>query len=60
MNVGLTRPRSSLIVVGNSKALKTNPDWRALVNHSAEKDACIVLPFYLFPFLFSFCVKVVK
>eukprot|EP00026_Physarum_polycephalum_P000365 Phypoly_transcript_00365.p1 GENE.Phypoly_transcript_00365~~Phypoly_transcript_00365.p1 ORF type:complete len:928 (+),score=171.75 Phypoly_transcript_00365:2260-5043(+) len=41
MNVGLTRPRSSLLVVGNSKALKTNPDWRALVNHSAEKSAYI-------------------
>ncbi|EFA76857.1 putative splicing endonuclease [Heterostelium album PN500] len=34
MNVGLTRARSSLIVIGNSNLLKLNPDWEALVMHS--------------------------
>ena len=34
INVGLTRARSSLIVVGNGKALKSNEHWKNLINHS--------------------------
>ncbi len=41
MNVGLTRPRSSLLVIGNSRCLKTNTDWRALVSYAAESNSCI-------------------
>ena len=42
MNVALTRPRSSLIVVGNSRALKSNPDWRAMVNKAVSTNCCIL------------------
>ena len=37
VNVGLTRARSSLIVIGNAKALKTDERWGNLVRQ-AMKD----------------------
>ncbi|KYQ99859.1 DNA2/NAM7 helicase family protein [Tieghemostelium lacteum] len=42
MNVAITRPRSSLIIVGNSRALSVNPDWNDLIKHA--KDAHNLIP----------------
>lgn len=36
VNVGLTRARSSLIVIGNAKALKTDERWGNLVKQAME------------------------
>eukprot|EP01133_Synstelium_polycarpum_P013391 gene13391-15756_t len=36
MNVALTRPRSSLLIIGNSKALCTNQDWYQLIKHTQD------------------------
>jgi len=41
MNVALTRPLSSLIVVGNSRALKSNEDWRAMVAHAVASNCYV-------------------
>ncbi|KAJ1675825.1 DEAD-box type RNA helicase [Spiromyces aspiralis] len=37
MNVGLTRARKSLFVLGNSKFLNTHPLWRQLIEDSARR-----------------------
>ncbi len=34
LNVGLTRARASLLVVGNFRALRSDPNWQALVQHA--------------------------
>ena len=34
LNVGLTRARASLLVVGNFKALQSDGNWGALVRHA--------------------------
>ncbi len=34
LNVGLTRARASLLVVGNFQALQSDANWRALVQHA--------------------------
>jgi len=41
MNVALTRPRSSLLVIGNSTALSVNPDWNQLLIHM-QTDGCFI------------------
>ena len=41
VNVGLTRARSSLIVIGNAKALKTDDRWGNLVKQ-AMKDGSVL------------------
>ena len=42
MNVGLTRARSHLWVVGNRECLVSNEDWKALVDDASERDcACV-------------------
>ncbi|EFN56459.1 hypothetical protein CHLNCDRAFT_57676 [Chlorella variabilis] len=40
INVGLTRARASLIVVGHVESLQSNPRWSALVSH-ARKSKCM-------------------
>ncbi|KAL4448164.1 hypothetical protein ABPG75_005383 [Micractinium tetrahymenae] len=40
INVGLTRARATLIVVGHVESLQTNPRWSALVSH-ARKGGCM-------------------
>ncbi|PSC70977.1 putative helicase MAGATAMA 3 [Micractinium conductrix] len=40
INVGLTRARATLIVVGHVESLQTNPRWSALVSH-ARKSGCM-------------------
>lgn len=37
MNVALTRARSSLFVLGDAKALRTNEHWRKLVDDAQER-----------------------
>lgn len=38
INVGLTRARCSLIVIGNARALQYNQAWASLIHHTmAEK-----------------------
>ena len=46
MNVGLTRARASLIVLGSGKALKASGDenWCALVNSARERDLIVKPP----------------
>ena len=41
MNVALTRARYSMIIVGNSKSLESNPTWKALLDHAKEKNAIV-------------------
>ncbi|CAK0762015.1 hypothetical protein CVIRNUC_002915 [Coccomyxa viridis] len=36
LNVGLTRARTSLLVVGNFAALRSDVNWRALVQHARD------------------------
>ena len=36
LNVGLTRARASLLVVGNFAALQSDANWRALVQHAKD------------------------
>lgn len=43
VNVGLTRARSSLIVIGNAKALKTDERWGNLVKQ-AMQDGSVCVP----------------
>ncbi|KAL0052040.1 hypothetical protein WJX82_006920 [Trebouxia sp. C0006] len=43
MNVGLTRARSSLIVIGNAKALKGDERWGNLIKQ-ATVDRCLYRP----------------
>jgi senataxin len=57
MNVALTRPRSTLLIVGNSKSLRINPDWRALVQHSIESKCCI---HFNYMFCYYFVVSLIE
>ena len=41
VNVGLTRARSSLIVIGNAKALKTDERWGNLVKQAMEDGSVL-------------------
>ncbi|EFA82214.1 DNA2/NAM7 helicase family protein [Heterostelium album PN500] len=41
MNVALTRPRSSLLIIGNSKSLCINPDWYELIKHAQDNNNLI-------------------
>lgn len=41
MNVLLTRPQSSLIVIGNANALNTDPDWGSLVQHAKDTSSFV-------------------
>ncbi|EGG16379.1 DNA2/NAM7 helicase family protein [Cavenderia fasciculata] len=41
MNVALTRPRSSLLVIGNAKTLSINKDWNELIKH-CQSNNCLV------------------
>ncbi|GAM23838.1 hypothetical protein SAMD00019534_070130 [Acytostelium subglobosum LB1] len=41
MNVALTRPRSSLLVIGNSRALCVNSDWYELLKHAQDTNTLI-------------------
>ncbi|KAH9621750.1 hypothetical protein KSS87_008585 [Heliosperma pusillum] len=43
MNVALTRARLSLWVLGNSRTLKKNGDWAALVKDAEERNLVITL-----------------
>lgn len=38
INVGLTRARCSLIVIGNSRALQADGNWAALIYYALEKN----------------------
>ncbi|KYQ90443.1 putative splicing endonuclease [Tieghemostelium lacteum] len=38
MNVGLTRAKFSLIVIGHSNLLVQNPDWSKLINHIKKQS----------------------
>ena len=44
INVGLTRARSSLIVLGNAEKLKKDENWGALVRSAKERNAVIRPP----------------
>ena len=51
INVGLTRARCSLLLVGNAAALRQNLKWRALISH-ARTQRCMfraTKPYHLFP-----------
>eukprot|EP00887_Chlorella_sp_A99_P004223 scaffold15.g4223.t1 len=37
INVGLTRARKSLLIVGNAAALKGDPHWGALISHARRR-----------------------
>ena len=37
MNVGFTRARNSLFVLGNARALKSNKNWRYFVDDAEER-----------------------
>jgi hypothetical protein len=37
MNVGLTRAKNSLFILGNADALKTNAEWRGFVGDAQER-----------------------
>ncbi|KAH8920764.1 hypothetical protein BT69DRAFT_1336150 [Atractiella rhizophila] len=39
MNVALTRARASLFILGNSKALRQNEIWKALLDDAQERNA---------------------
>ncbi|KAN0003234.1 hypothetical protein ACTFIZ_009409 [Dictyostelium cf. discoideum] len=41
MNVALTRPRSSLLILGNTKALSINKDWNELIQHTQTNKQLI-------------------
>ncbi|KAN0037640.1 hypothetical protein ACTFIV_002993 [Dictyostelium citrinum] len=41
MNVALTRPRSSLLILGNTKALSINKDWNELIIHTQTNGQLI-------------------
>lgn len=36
INVGLTRARCSLLVVGNARALQASPHWASLIQHTMD------------------------
>lgn len=38
MNVGLTRARNSLFILGNADALKSNSEWRTFVQDAADRN----------------------
>ncbi|EGF80951.1 hypothetical protein BATDEDRAFT_24512 [Batrachochytrium dendrobatidis JAM81] len=38
MNVALTRAKHSLIIIGNSHSLKTDPVWKNLVNNAKQRS----------------------
>ncbi len=50
LNVGLTRARASLLVVGNFQALQSDANWRALVQH-AKVTGYRCWPYCLLPML---------
>ena len=39
MNVGITRAKFGLWVLGNSNCLRTNPDWKHLLNHCENHNS---------------------
>ncbi|KAL6754526.1 AAA domain-containing protein [Haematococcus lacustris] len=43
INVGLTRARCSLLVVGNTRALQRSPHWAALI-HDCLQNGCMYRP----------------
>jgi len=44
INVGLTRAKCSMLVLGNAKAMKTDPNWGALVESARRRDCTISVP----------------
>lgn len=52
MNVGITRAKYSLWVVGNSTLLSSNNDWRGLISHARNTGSC-ECPFFDCTFVFS-------
>ena len=40
-NVAVTRAQALLIIVGNSRILKTDPNWNSLLEFCKENDAYI-------------------
>ena len=54
VNVGLTRARSSLIVIGNAKALKTDERWGNLVKQAMEDRSVLCASLVLHTVLHDF------
>ncbi len=38
INVGITRARCALVVVGNANSLSVDDNWRALIKSSVDRD----------------------
>ena len=49
LNVGLTRARASLLVVGNFRALQSDPNWRALAQHAKQTGCAVPCRWLLLP-----------
>jgi senataxin len=43
INVGLTRARASLLLVGNLRALRADAHWAALIKHATERRCAPLL-----------------
>ena len=52
LNVGLTRARASLLVIGNFKALRSDAKWKALVQHAKDTGCGLPEPASHLPKLF--------
>jgi senataxin len=44
MNVGLTRAKYAMFVLGREEALRSNQKWAALVEHARERGAIVDVP----------------
>ena len=44
INVALTRAKCSMFVLGNAKAMKTDPNWGALVESARKRDCMFTIP----------------
>src|SRR3546814_16412482 len=44
MNVGLTRAKYALFVLGREEALQSNVKWASLIQHARERGAIVDVP----------------